>query len=531
MKISDVVASGYKNVFEGQPEADKTHQVKAIQYLLTLAANMKVNIGEWDLFEVFGSGDGKIFQKKQSLNERFFLEVATLPQTKELPAKVVEIAPELMVNLSKAIESHKRTQIESFERDRDSYVQAASDRYSQATAKLKQAAQCNKCIHALEGTSEDLLTELTTIVQKGFWHLHGFTTITNMLEFHTVGDCHQSLVNSAAGVDINVNFGRFKALVNVQESTVYVYPLERNLEVSGYIHPHISAGSTVCWGNAADMVSKALPKLHLACVMEALSVILTHYNEESPYCMIQKFYFQQNGTKPTQSELTVTGMWYCAACGMTIENGNDCDCPTCRVCDERYQEDNGRECDCCYDCERESCDCQPEEQDVIEPVMPVNTTAVTRVGSSFPIFDESAMTVEQRRDARDTLESQQVSGVSFHTTQSADEERTSARNVWGEVPQPTWADIARARNVLEYNTSNNYNPDDWQRMQDIVRTAAVNERQQAAQGSMNGTITRTTDEVEELRMRLEGRVPVDNETARARSIESSELLPSDEIEF
>lgn len=116
-----------------------------------------------------------------------------------------------------------------------------------------------------------------------------------------------SYKNEAAKINIDgVNFGRFYCAVNLRGGRTKVLKYSKNIEYSGYIHPHVSSDGGVCWGNAANMVTDAYKSFNLVNILKALQVVLTTYNEASPYASIEKFDIRLNPHR-----YPVTYSYYC----------------------------------------------------------------------------------------------------------------------------------------------------------------------------------------------------------------------------
>jgi hypothetical protein len=433
MKIKDVVEVNYANVFEGQSDGDKRAQIKAIQYVLSIAAQMKVDIGEWDLFEVFGNGvQGHIYVMKSSLNERFFKKLESVPKAQPavaLTGKAFELTPEVLKDIQVYYDSRRKSLLDEAKSYAEGAMRNVRSYQSQLDRYLKQYAAHAHQVIMLEGNSQvSLPQEIASIEQAGFWEFINYRKMDTALEFKTKNPVHASKVNPAAGIDIHVNFGLFKAVVFLKSSQVYVEPCGNNLKVSGYAHPHVSDGGSVCWGNAADMVARSLPLLKIAPVMEALSIILTHYNEDSPFQHIEGFYKVAMGdTKPT---------WYCEACDEDFIEGESCHCDrgSCTVCGVSENGFGEAMCHCCMDCENteHECDCEDVGEDDA-------STPDLSDGSSEPAPDsvsEAAQAIAARHTARRIAE--EVYG------------RSPAMDALEDAPRgPTAAEVYQRRREYE----------------------------------------------------------------------------------
>lgn len=110
-------------------------------------------------------------------------------------------------------------------------------------------------------------------------------------------------VDEPKAIDMTVNFGEMRVVWKPASNLLKVLngiPVEHY--VDSYYHPHVSDSGTVCWGNAADTVTKALNEFKISKVLSILDALLSSYNDESPYRTISEFWFMQNRDKLTDTE-------------------------------------------------------------------------------------------------------------------------------------------------------------------------------------------------------------------------------------
>lgn len=351
MQIKEAVSANYTNVFKDHSESDQRAQIKSIQYLLGLANQTGVDIGDWDLFETFGNGDGKIYVMKSALNERFFKKVDTLPKKEETPEELTKVQPELVAYLANHAEKIKREKIAGIERNKQYSIQNAQNYYSNYESYMRNARAYQVEIETLgEKPAPDstVPAEIAKVIKAGFWQLEAFALTDKKLTFKTKKDVFASHTNKSAGVDVTVNFGLFQCDIYIETAALRVLPVGNNINVNGYYHPHIS-DSYVCWGNAKDMVNRDLPKMKLSSVLEALAIILTQYNAASPYISIEQFAAKQReGKRSGASDPLIEEeeeMLYCNDCDEHYSDGERCACRTCDQCGEEYNASDTHVCD------------------------------------------------------------------------------------------------------------------------------------------------------------------------------------------
>lgn len=152
----------------------------------------------------------------------------------------------------------------------------------------------------------DVSIEVDKILEGGFYSLARNKTYTcpNKLLWFTTKDITLTHKNPSAGIDLEVPMGNYYVTVNMETYDVRVKPCNNNLQYSGYYHPHVNESGRVCWGNAAEVMAQALEDMKPSVALTALQIILTTYNDESPYALLRDFEesYEMNGEDPTKDE-------------------------------------------------------------------------------------------------------------------------------------------------------------------------------------------------------------------------------------
>ncbi len=100
--------------------------------------------------------------------------------------------------------------------------------------------------------------------------------------------------DAAKGMDMRINFGKLHVRVDLNGTLGVEFPdIPDSKRTDGYAHPHVS-GTTVCWGNAQPTYNKFAQEGKLGDALNALWLIVTNYNDQSPYTGIEKFYLVHN---------------------------------------------------------------------------------------------------------------------------------------------------------------------------------------------------------------------------------------------
>lgn len=149
----------------------------------------------------------------------------------------------------------------------------------------------------------DVSIEVDKILEGGFYSLarHKTYTCPNKLLWFTTRDITLTHKNHSAGIDMEVPMGNYYVSVNMETYDIRVKLCNNNLQYSGYYHPHVSEGGRVCWGNAAEVMAQSLADMKPSVALTALQIILTNYNDESPYASLRDFEesYEMDGEDPT----------------------------------------------------------------------------------------------------------------------------------------------------------------------------------------------------------------------------------------
>lgn len=162
----------------------------------------------------------------------------------------------------------------------------------------------NEELRKLEGTrGVDLTSEIEAIVKDGWWkyereateaHNHSYGDSNDMAIAFSTPRINMNFYNKNAGVNSNVDMGRYLVKYRPRRGTIKVYEFEDNLNISdGFIHPHISSND-ICWGNAAQTYSNSMAYNTPSKAMLSLRTLLQTYNDESPYRGILEFALLRN---------------------------------------------------------------------------------------------------------------------------------------------------------------------------------------------------------------------------------------------
>lgn len=191
-----------------------------------------------------------------------------------------------------------KERIQSYKEAHDNWMQRAED-------KLRDMLQEKQALLKLvEKGGTDIVPAVEEVLASNWYKFdreETFRRADNSLWFVTPPITLRDY-NPDAGVDIQVPMGSYRVSLNMQTGVIKVYGHKNNLSYDGHYHPHVASSGTVCWGNAAQVMSSAMEDLRPKDALEALRIILTTYNDESPYATLVDFQqsYEMDGEDPTK---------------------------------------------------------------------------------------------------------------------------------------------------------------------------------------------------------------------------------------
>jgi hypothetical protein len=285
MNLREVIRSGYK-VFNRMGEDKRKAHILAIQYIELLANQTNTRMEPWDIAEVFGTGKGsELITDKTEINKKFFAKIEEIKS--KTPAEAFALETRIMEQMDALTRASTDREIAGHKRSRDAAIQNATRQFTAGQQYLEQANGFEKQIMALERRESTIPGQISQIVQESFWEF--FQLNGPNLDLITRNDVILTHKNSAADVDLRVNFGKFKTTVNLQNMTINVFTHEGNLNLDSFYHPHVYTNGNICWGTAASTVAGKLPKGEIADVLRLLASVLTNYNDGNPYRALAQF--------------------------------------------------------------------------------------------------------------------------------------------------------------------------------------------------------------------------------------------------
>lgn len=328
MNIKEVVDSGRYKIFSRMGEENREKQIMIVNYIEQLASSTGINIDDWNIMEVFGTGTGNsLVTDKRAINRILFNKFKDR-SVEEKPAGAGTVAPEAQQainNLAETILNERKRELS----DRlANCLGSTEERYRRYLRALSDAVKINMELAAMStGTGPDISKEIETICATDFWNFEKATG--NKITFVTAQDVVNTHKRPSAGLDISVNLGKFRATYDVECGNIRVEPAGNNIWHREYTHPHISAEGSICWGNAGSTANNMLAAFKIADAFNLLASLLVTYSHENPYADLGSFYekYQEarKGGRPVgESDRPPTPEGDCGNCGADNSHFNYC---------------------------------------------------------------------------------------------------------------------------------------------------------------------------------------------------------------
>lgn len=330
VQLKALVKSGYKP-FKDMPANTRTAQIKAVQYIETLATTTGTKIDNWDIFKIFAKPNSKtqVVTDKNKINKIFFANVpaASDVQNPSAKEKSVRVEPHKTTRTLAKIAAAVKKIHEFTHQDSDKAYNIWTQSRSSARYMMKEAQRhlilARSAYADYKGgrhVSEEFIgQQIEQTIGGGFWEFVGVED--GVISFATRNNIIVSHSNPKAKVNLRVNLGKFKVhyYLDGGEGVIAVEEKSGNIEIDDCIHPHVEGG-VVCWGNASDRVCEAVEKYEISVVMALLQSILCSYNDANPYIELDSF--QKESMKSAPPGLKVESLT-CSGCEMSM---SDCEC-------------------------------------------------------------------------------------------------------------------------------------------------------------------------------------------------------------
>lgn len=267
-------------------EDKEKEQRAAFTYLLKVAHSANIRIDDWKLLKVFGDdSEPTMVTDKKEINKRMFEKIQAMPVPTTCFGKdKLVLAKRDIISKTKG---DLDDEILRKTRERDSFIEGASERYNAYLRNLRLATDRTTSLKALEilkasGELDDsVYNSIASILNNDFWQY--LFMDSSYIYFGTTKEVIQTEKNVAAGVDITVNMGLLVAKLNFDSGSISVQPGLGTLLVQNNYHTHVSSRGEICWGDASDRAADYITSKQYYELFCLLQTLLLTYSSANPY--------------------------------------------------------------------------------------------------------------------------------------------------------------------------------------------------------------------------------------------------------
>jgi hypothetical protein len=270
----------------------KKSQLKALQYILQVAAHTNTNITRWDIVALFGTGTDKILvEDKNQINKKFFERLTTsiAGRIEKEEEKSKEVPKDLMDAILKATEKIQDIRKRALQDKMSQDIYHAKNANAQLNAYLIELNRTRNEMMNLggENMSETFRKEFVGVLKDGCWVdplvENGF------LYLNTKNNVTISQINKAAKLDLTADLGQLAVKINLEDFNMWVIPYKNNIRARDHYHPHVSSDGRICWGDALTQSLNWMKEGKIANILKVLYSLLFNYNPGNPYVEINAF--------------------------------------------------------------------------------------------------------------------------------------------------------------------------------------------------------------------------------------------------
>lgn len=299
MNLSQIRAGGWR-VFARQSAEKRNQNIQSAQYIETLAQQTGTQVGLWNIFELFGVGRGNnLLQDRSLINQRFFQKKSE--QDAVTTNDATRVRELIRGPLERIANEQRSNRIRQLTREHERYKSRVISFLQQAAQFNADAYRCYLEINRWNGAEAPILDEIMAILRDTFWEFHDFDG--RCISFLTRTDVVLTEINPAAGLNIRLNMGKFRAALPLDNpGDLRVFPHSGNTLVNRYPHPHVGQDGWLCWGNASAQSANFAAAGQLSQLMRLLSSLLTSYSAEAPFVSLVRFQEAQGVSNGSQAQ-------------------------------------------------------------------------------------------------------------------------------------------------------------------------------------------------------------------------------------
>jgi len=292
-------------------------------YIEVMAKSLEKDITNRDLKEIFPYNKSN----KLTCNENEITEILLkLEDIKKEEFNFSELQKE---NIIKSSENFYNKQKDNIQSDLNALKSTLSRKMQEVDEYMSQIVDKRKEYENMTDNVSGQMLERLKGVDASKWNLCKIQG--DYIYFTTKEEIVLTHIKKAAGINLRMNFGKFKVSVNMKIMNLEIKEYKGNFtsDDEGYYHPHVDSCGDVCWGNLNNLRLEACENLDYGKLLEACYLLLTTYNDNSPYLSLAEFcqesgQIQPNGEYVEEEESRIYIYYFtCSDCEHTYDSIND----------------------------------------------------------------------------------------------------------------------------------------------------------------------------------------------------------------
>ena len=286
MTIASLKSNGFKP-FDELPLPEKEQHIQTIKYLDTLSASSGTNISNWDL-QMFFHG-GKLLADKNKINRIFFSARDEFMRANEKNPALSESQQNHLDVLERTIPARVANKNHEIIQ---SHMYMAEQHYERYLENVRAARELQIIVDSVDGLKVNLKGQVDSLVRTGFWTLHAVTD--EVISLRNTNDVLCRYKNTAQGIDVTVNFGKFIFDYNPKNARVSYQEFENNKRFGNCVHPHLYDYG-ICFGATGPQAGRFMREANLVELFNLIASILVSYNPQDAYVDIVRFHAIEQG--------------------------------------------------------------------------------------------------------------------------------------------------------------------------------------------------------------------------------------------
>ena len=278
---SFLVLPAYRPLPDASEADNKSKIMETLSYLEDMGSTLQVPVLGMRLLGNFTGTDGRLITDQTTLNQKLisFKESIESPQWKKDSMQL--FAPIIGKNVSENVSSDIISKRRKIEQDLQTYQRKLGEIIEQQQElNLNFGRSVDFCA---DNITETVKTTIAALADNNFYEFIGFSERYTYLLTQPI---ELRLYEPHRGLDITRQMGRFTVCIPHGKGQPKVRAGLHNYDTD-YIHPHVSASSTICWGNVANHWQNLLLSGDYSGLLQLIQDLLTNYNPESPYQALQ----------------------------------------------------------------------------------------------------------------------------------------------------------------------------------------------------------------------------------------------------